>query len=86
MIASGQVIPDAQAPQVNSGSTKAAGTMYRYNAGGKIGISLQLAGVQIIELAKRGDGDMGFGNEGDGFISANDNSSDGGNGDASYNF
>ena len=42
--------------------------MYPYNAGGKIGISLQLAGVQIIELAKRGDGDMGFGNEGDGFI------------------
>ena len=84
---SGQVIPDAKAPQVNSGSTiKAAGTMYPYNAGGKIGISLQLAGVQIIELAKRGDGDMGFGNEGDGFISANDNSSDGGNGDASYNF
>ena len=77
----GQVIPDAKAPQVNSGSTiKAAGTMYPYNAGGKIGISLQLAGVQIIELAKRGDGDMGFGNEGDGFISANDNSSDGGNG------
>ena len=37
----GQVIPDAKAPQVNSGSTiKAAGTMYPYNAGGNFGISV----------------------------------------------
>ncbi len=83
----GQVIPDAKAPQVNSGSTiKAAGTLFPYSAGGNIGISLQLAGVQIIELAARGDGDMGFGNEGDGFVAANENASDGGTQDASYNF
>jgi len=86
----GQVIPDSKAPQVNSGSTiKAAGTMFPYNAGGNMGISLQLSGVQIIELAARGDGDLGFGNEGDGFVAAaeNDNiSNNGGSEDASYNF
>tara|TARA_R100000951_G_scaffold21379_1_gene17796 strand:+ start:4076 stop:4621 length:546 start_codon:yes stop_codon:yes gene_type:complete len=83
----GQVIADAKAPQVNSGSTiKAAGTMYPYNAGGKIGISLQLAGVQIIELAKRGDGDMGFGNEGEGFVAAAENDNSTGTEDTSYNF
>ena len=63
--------------------------MFPYNAGGNMGISLQLSGVQIIELAARGDGDLGFGNEGDGFVAAaeNDNiSNNGGSEDASYNF
>ena len=83
----GQVIPDNKAPQVNSGSTiKVAGSIFPYSAGGNQGISLQLAGVQIIELAARGDGDMGFGNEGEGFVAANENTNDGGSQDASYNF
>ena len=83
----GQVIPDQSTPQVNSGSTiKVAGTLYPYSAGGNIGISLQLSGVQILELASRGDGDMGFTAEEGSFVAANDNSDESGAGDASYNF
>lgn len=88
----GQVIPESNEPQVNSGSTiKCAGTIFPYSAGGNIGISLQLAGVQLIELAERGETQLGFGTEEGGFIAAaaNDNttSTDGdGAGDASYNF
>jgi hypothetical protein len=86
----GQVIPESNEPQVNSGSTiKCAGTIFPYSAGGNIGISLQLAGVQLIELAERGETSLGFGAEEGGFVAAaeNDNiSNNDGNGDASYNF
>ena len=82
----GQVISEQNEPQVNSGSTiKCAGTLFAWNAGGKFGISLQLAGAQLIELAERGESQLGFGNEEGGYVMpSNDN--DGGTQDASYNF
>ena len=58
---------------------------FAWNAGGKFGISLQLAGAQLIELAERGESQLGFGNEEGGYVMpSNDN--DGGTQDASYNF
>ena len=49
----GQLISANNVPQIYGGSTlKLAGTIYPYTAGGRIGVSLQLAGVQIIELSE----------------------------------
>ena len=48
----GQLISANNVPQIYGGSTlKLAGTIYPYTAGGRTGVSLQLAGVQIIELS-----------------------------------
>ena len=81
----GQVIPENNEPQVHSGSTlKVAGTIYPYTAGGNFGISLQLAGAQIIELVERGESSLGFGSEDGGYVASNDN--DAGVQDTSYNF
>lgn len=71
---SGQVISENNVPPIYGGSTlKLAGTIYPYTAGGNNGVSLQLAGVQIIELAEGSGGNFAFENEGDGFVAANDN-------------
>ena len=71
----GALIGGANEPAIYGGSTlKVAGTMYPYNAGGGIGISLQLAGVQIIELSDgTGAASVSFEAEEGGFVAANDN-------------
>jgi hypothetical protein len=70
----GKRIPDDSIPPIFGGSTlKIAGTLYAYNAGGNIGVSLQLGGVQIVELAKAGGSEIQFGAEEGGFVAANDN-------------
>ena len=50
----GHMIRDDQTPPIYGGSTlKLAGTIYPYKQGGNVGVSLQLAGVQIIDLVSR---------------------------------
>ena len=84
----GAVIPQGNEPQIFGGSElKLAGVMYNYNSGGNIGISMQLGGVQVINLAERsgGGGAISFEPVSDGFVASNDNEpsdSDGGD----YNF
>ena len=81
----GKAIPEHSVPPIFGGSTlKVAGTLYAYNAGGNIGVSLQLGGVQIVELSEGGNGAVSFAAEEGGFVAANDNAeaSDG----AAYNF
>ena len=85
--ADGTTIPEANVPAIYGGSTiKCAGTVYCYNAGGNIGVSLQLTDVQLVELAKTG-GSVSFEAEAGGYVQAaeNDNTvpAEGG---ASYNF
>lgn len=83
----GKTIPEGAAPTIYGGSIiKCAGTVYPYNAGGNMGVSLQLAGVQIIELAESSSS-VSFEAEEGGFVAAtaaNDNEpqQDG----AAYNF
>ena len=77
----GQMIGENAVPQVYGGSVlKMAGTMYPYNAGGSKGVSLQLAGVQVITLADP-VGSFAFEAEDGGFVAdddaANDNNSEG---------
>ena len=71
----GALIGSASEPAIYGGSKlKVAGTMYPYNAGGGIGISLQLAGVQILELSEgTGAASVSFEAEEGGFVAANDN-------------
>ena len=83
----GQLIEEGQAPQIYGGSTlKLAGSLYCYNSGGAgIGISLQLSGVQIIDLAPPKS--IQFEAEEGGFVAANDNGgSDDSDGEVQYNF
>ena len=51
-----------------------------------MGISLQLAGVQIIELSEGSNGGVSFAAEEGGFVAANDNDNDEGAQGAGYNF
>ncbi len=71
----GAIIQEVNEPAIYGGSTlKLAGTMYPYNAGGGQGVSLQLAGVQIIELSEgSGAASVSFGAEEGGFVASNDN-------------
>jgi len=70
----GQMISENNVPPIFGGSTlKVAGTMYPYQAGGNVGVSLQLAGVQIIELSEGSNGGVSFAAEEGGFVAANDN-------------
>ena len=83
----GKAIPDTAIPPIYGGSViKAAGTIYPYNQNGNVGISLQLGGVQIIELAESmGASQVSFEAEEGGFVAANDNGAEATDG-ASYNF
>jgi hypothetical protein len=65
--------PDA-VPIIRGGSTiKLAGTISPYNAGGNIGVSLHIGGVQIIQLSE-GASALPFSKEEGGFVvAANDN-------------
>lgn len=71
---SGHLIADASKPQVYGGSViKMAGTIYPYSAGGNKGVSLQLAGVQLVSLADPVGSSFAFGEEDGGFVAGNDN-------------
>lgn len=83
----GKVIPEDQVPPIYGGSViKCAGTVYCYNAGGNIGVSLQLSDVQLIELAKGNSAATSFAAEEGGFVqaAANDNADE--TAGAAYNF
>ena len=85
MDSQGELISENNVPPIYGGSTlKLAGTLYQYTAGGGVGVSLQLAGVQIVELSEGSNGGISFGAEEGGFVAANDND-DGAQG-AGYNF
>ena len=84
----GQMIPESATPTIFGGSTlKIAGVVFPYRAAGKIGVSLQMGGVQIVGLAEASGGNFDFGVEEGGFTheptAANDNEA--ANGEA-YNF
>ena len=83
----GQLIEEGQAPQIYGGSTlKLAGSLYCYNSGGAgIVISLQLSGVQVIDLAPPKS--VQFEAEEGGFVAANDNGGEKpDDGEVQYNF
>lgn len=70
----GQMIAENNVPPIYGGSTlKLAGNIYPYTAGGNVGVSLQLAGVQIIELSEGSGGGVTFEAEEDGYVLENDN-------------
>ena len=70
----GHLIADVSKPQVYGGSViKMAGTIYPYSAGGNKGVSLQLAGVQLVSLADPVGSSFAFGEEDGGFVAGNDN-------------
>ena len=73
----GHIIPDHATPQIFGGSQlKLAGTIYPYKQSGNVGISLQLAGVQIIELvSSTQNSSVDFAPVEGGFVAANDNMS-----------
>jgi hypothetical protein len=74
MDSTGQLISENNVPQIFGGSVlKLAGTIYPYTAGGNNGVSLQLAGVQIIELSEGSGASFSFDAEPDGFVASNDN-------------
>lgn len=83
----GQIIEEAKVPRIYGGSTiKVKGTLYPYNAGGNIGVSLQLAGVQLIKLSEGSGSAISFEAVEGGYVEAdNDNAAPETNG-ASYNF
>ena len=87
MDSTGKLIPEHEVPAIYGGSTiKCAGTIYPYNAGGNIGVSLQLGGVQLIQLSDGGNSSISFAAEPDGFVAAeNDNAAPASDG-AAYNF
>jgi len=88
----GQLIGANNVPQIYGGSTlKLAGTIYPYTAGGRMGVSLQLAGVQIIELSEGSAAGIAFEAEDGGFVASNDNAANDNfapveGGEQSYNF
>lgn len=78
----GALINETSVPQIYGGSTlKVAGTMFQYASGGSHGVSLQLAGVQIIELSAGNSESISFEPVKDGFVASNDNEEG-----AAYNF
>jgi hypothetical protein len=79
----GKLIPEGKEPQIFGGSQlKLAGSFYCYSNGPNHGVTLQLAGVQIIELAPAKT--IQFEAEEGGFVAANDNEPD--SGEVQYNF
>jgi len=80
----GALIGENNEPAIYGGSTlKLAGTIYPWNAGGNVGISLQLSGVQIIELSSGTNGSFSFDAVDGGYVAANDNEEQAG---SSYDF
>jgi len=74
----GDIIPDHATPQIYGGSQlKLAGTVYPYKQNSNnVGISLQLAAVQIVELATSPQSNsVSFAPVEGGFVASNDNMS-----------
>lgn len=72
----GHLIREDQTPQIYGGSSlKLAGTIYPYRQGGSVGISLQLAGVQIVELVSSSENGAShaFAPVEGGYVASNDN-------------
>jgi len=82
----GQVIPEHNLPNIFGGSQlRVKGTLTNYVAGGRHGISMQLGGVQIVQLTDNSNtAGIAFAPVENGFVAANDNAeaADG----AAYNF
>lgn len=71
----GHIISDHATPAIFGGSKlKLAGTIYPYKQGGSVGVSLQLAGVQIIELVSTSsNSSVSFAPVEGGYVADNDN-------------
>jgi hypothetical protein len=81
----GSPISENNVPAIYGGSTlKLGGMMYAYNTGGNVGISLQLSGVQIVDLADRPSSGTSFTPEEGGFVAAEQTASN--DNEQSYNF
>lgn len=81
----GQVIPSNQVPEVYGGSVlKAQGVLYPYTAGGRVGVSMQMGGVQIIELQDNPT-NLQFAEEEGSFVAKQADNDNSANGEA-YNF
>lgn len=83
--------PIAEPPAVAGGSTLIlTGTMYCYDKGGRKGVSLQLAGVQIVKLVERQAASNQFKPIEGGYVAGNDNAApakaEADTGGAGYNF
>lgn len=87
---SGKAINDNNVPQIYSGSElKAAGTMHCYSVAGRMGVSMQLGGIQIISVSELSNSDTSYSFEPvkDGFVPSNDNApSEGVKEEGGYNF
>ena len=84
---SGTVIPSHSLPPIYGGSQlKVAGTLSPYDKGGRVGISMQLGGVQIISLSENANTvGIQFGEVEGGYVAANDNE-EAPESEQSYNF
>ena len=87
---SGKPVNDNHVPKIYSGSElKAAGTMHCYSVAGKMGVSMQLGGIQIISVSELSNGETSYSFEPvkDGFVAANDNTpAEGAQEEGGYNF
>ena len=89
---SGQLISENNVPPIHGGSTlRLQGNIYPYVAGGQSGVSLQLSGVQIIELADGNNNGVSFSAQEGGYVASNDNHPEAANdntqdGGEQYNF
>ena len=82
--ASGKGVDPGSLPPVYGGSeARLAGNIQAYSKSGNKGVTLQLAAVQVIQLAER-QGGADFGAVEGGFVAANDNASS--DEAANYNF
>jgi hypothetical protein len=82
----GQVLPEHKVPNIFGGSQLVlGGTLTHYTAGGRHGISMQLGGVQIVNLTENANtAGIAFAPVEGGFVAANDN--DEASEEAAYNF
>jgi len=83
----GALISPNNLPQIYGGSVlKASGNIYPYTAGGSTGVSLQLAGVQIVELSEGNNSSISFAAEEGSFVAANDAENGSAAGAGEYDF
>jgi hypothetical protein len=86
--ASGKVVPPSHAPNIFGGSElRVSGNIHAYNVAGRKGVSLQMNGVQIIELSSGSSGGTSFDAVvGGSFVADNDNMPAAEDEAAGYNF
>lgn len=83
----GAMISANNVPQIYGGSVlKASGNLYPYTAGGSTGVSLQLAGVQIVELSEGNNGGLNFEAEEGNFVAAEQTQDASAAGEGNYDF